>query len=155
MQLYLLRHADAETVALRDDDRTLSEKGLEQARRVARFCEAQKIRPDVILCSPLIRAQQTAKPVADLLKVELITESYLSCGMHPEGAEAQLKGYAKFESVMMVGHEPDLSCLAAHFLGLPDNGNILIKKASLTLIQLHRIAPGAGTLLFSVPARFV
>jgi phosphohistidine phosphatase SixA len=35
MHLYLLRHADADTVAPSDDLRFLSEKGMMQANRVA------------------------------------------------------------------------------------------------------------------------
>ena len=36
MLLYLLRHADANTLAETDDARFLSDKGLAQARKVAR-----------------------------------------------------------------------------------------------------------------------
>ena len=37
MQLFMLRHADAATVAATDDARRLSEKGIDQARKVARL----------------------------------------------------------------------------------------------------------------------
>ena len=49
MHLYLLRHADADTVSLDDDERVLSEKGINQAQRVARFCEAHEIKPALML----------------------------------------------------------------------------------------------------------
>ena len=60
MHLYLLRHADADTVATDDDERFLSEKGVMQTQRVARFCEAHDIKPTLIFTSHIRRAQQTA-----------------------------------------------------------------------------------------------
>jgi phosphohistidine phosphatase SixA len=38
MDLFL-RHADADTEAMTDDARRLSDKGISQARKVAKFCE--------------------------------------------------------------------------------------------------------------------
>ena len=65
MQLYLLRHADADTDAPTDDARPLSEKGIAQAKKVARFCEAHEMHLSLILTSPLRRAHETARPVAE------------------------------------------------------------------------------------------
>lgn len=153
MELFLLRHADANTEAATDDGRRLSEKGESQARKVARFCEDQKLVPDIILTSPVRRAQETATIVAEHLHVDLLEEGWLACGMHPETAATELRGYDRFEKVMIVGHEPDFSRLVAHLIGLADSENIRIRKASLTQLEVGAFAPGGARLCLSAPCR--
>ncbi len=155
MLLYLLRHADAETPAPADDDRVLSEKGHAQARKVAEFCRTQGVKLSRLLSSPLHRAQQTAKPVAEALEVELTIAPWLASGMHPHTALEELRACRSESSVMLVGHEPDFSQLAAHLLGLPTNQAIHIRKASLTLIEIAVFRAGASSLQFSLPCKFL
>ena len=109
MLLYLLRHANADTIAESDDARTLTEKGRAQAKKVAHFCAERELRPEVILASPLPRAQQTAAPIGEKFGVEVIVTPWLASGMMPEGATDALRDYLRFKSVMLVGHEPDFS----------------------------------------------
>lgn len=155
MLLYLLRHADADTPAPDNDDRVLSEKGHSQAKKVARFCVANDMKPSLILTSPLRRAHETAAPVAKALDTELTVARWLGCGLHPETALEELRAIRKQESVMLVGHEPDFSELAAHLLGLPTNQAIIIRKASLTLLELDVFRAGAARLHFTLPCRFM
>jgi phosphohistidine phosphatase len=155
MLLYLLRHANADTPPPEDDDRVLSEKGHEQARKVARFCEAHDVKVSFVLASPLRRAQETAKPVAKALRAELLTESWLTSGMHPHAALEELRAYRSQSAVMLVGHEPDFSQLIAHLLGLPTNMAIHIRKASLTLLEITAFRAGGASLLFSLPCRLM
>ena len=155
MLIYLLRHADAETPAASDDERSLSDKGIAQARKVARFCEAHDIKPSLALTSPLRRTQETAQLVTGVLQVELQIAPWLASGMHPHAAMEELRAHRSLDSVMLVGHEPDFSSLAAHLLGLPTNNNIHVRKASLTLIDLDIFRPGAGSLLFSLPSKLM
>ncbi len=155
MLLYLLRHADANTVAETDDARFLSDKGLAQATKVSRFCEAHDLRPAILITSPVRRAHDTAFAVSNLLRVELIVARWLACGMSPETALDQLRDYAKFPSVMLVGHEPDFSLLASHLLGLPNHGHMKIRKGSLTLLDVEPLRAGAATLEYSVPCKLM
>ena len=152
MQLYILRHADADTEAATDAARTLSEKGEEQAREVARFCSRHEIQPDAIFASPLIRAQQTAKPVAKDLRLEVTTARWLTCGATPEGILAELAALKDVAAAMLVGHEPDLGHLIAHLLG-GERGSIHVRKASLTLVEVLVPRKGGGHLEFSIPVR--
>ncbi|MBV8586412.1 MAG: histidine phosphatase family protein, partial [Verrucomicrobia bacterium] len=62
--LFILRHADADTEAPTDAERSLSEKGMDQARKIGRFLRDQGVQLDHILTSPLVRARQTADLVA-------------------------------------------------------------------------------------------
>ena len=155
MLLYLLRHADADTKALSDEARALSEKGKAQAEQVARFCEAHEMQLSVVLTSPVRRAQETAAVVAEKMRAELIIVPWLACGMNSQAALEELRAYRSQGSVMLVGHEPDFSQLAAHLLGLPTNTAINVRKASLTLIDLGFFRAGAGCLQFSLPCKLM
>jgi phosphohistidine phosphatase len=153
--LYLLRHADAETIAASDDARVLSEKGHEQAKKVARFCKAHAMEVSVVLTSPLARAQQTAKPVAEALRADLQVAPWLASGMHPHAALEELRAFRSERALMIVGHEPDFSQLVAHLLGLPTNTAIEIRKASLTLLEIPVFRAGAASLRFTLPCKLM
>jgi phosphohistidine phosphatase len=155
MLLYLLRHADADTPAPSDSARPLSEKGVDQAKKVSRFCEAHDMQLSVVFTSPLRRAHETAKPVAAASRAELIVAPWLASGMHPQSAVDELRSYQNHNSVMLVGHEPDFSQLAAFLLGLPTNNSIHIRKASLTLLELDVFRAGAASLQFSLPCKLM
>ena len=155
MLLYLLRHADADTVAESDDARCLSEKGLAQAKKVARLCEAHDLQPARVLSSPVRRAHETALIVSAHLRAELEVAPWLACGMHPELALEELRDHRQHASVMIVGHEPDFSRLAAHLLGIPDGDRIAVRKASLILLDLENFRAAGAQLQFSVPCRLM
>lgn len=109
----------------------------------------------LILTSPLRRAHETAKPMAAALRAELMIVPWLASGMHPEAALEELRAYRSQTSVMLVGHEPDFSQLAAHLLGLPTNNAIHVRKGSLTLLELDVFRAGAATLQFSLPCKLM
>jgi phosphohistidine phosphatase len=149
LTLYILRHAEAEPEARTDAERTLTSKGREQAKAIGRFCFEQAIVPAVILTSPLVRAEQTAKLVWKELgeKTKLETIQFLSAGMSPESAFAHLTKLSGLGSLMLVGHEPDLSEFLAASLGAPSE-SIRLRKAALAKLTLPETKPGVGTLEF-------
>lgn len=156
MIVYFLRHADAEPDAARDFDRKLTPKGLEQAEKAGKFLVRYGLIPSVILASPVVRARQTAKIVAQRLgDAELVEAPWLACGMTSESCLRELASYKQQESVMLVGHEPDFSETIAALIGMPDPNGINIRKASLTAVDLYALAPGAGQLQFLVPSRLM
>jgi phosphohistidine phosphatase len=155
MNLYLLRHAEAIDHAKKDADRYLTDKGVSQAKTVARFCRDFGIVPDVILTSPYRRAEETADIVARKLGVKLVTAPFLISGMQPEDAFREWDGYSSLASVMLVGHEPDFSQLTAELIGLPEGSRIQLRKASLTHLEFEQPSPGSATLHFVLPVKFM
>jgi phosphohistidine phosphatase len=156
MFLYFLRHAEAEDAASSDFERRLTVKGQEQAEKVGKFCVRYGLVPDVILTSPVVRAEQTARAVSRHLDDrKLVVERWLACGMSPEACLESLGGYTKLDHVMLVGHEPDFSSTVAACIGMPDPGSLCIRKASLTAVDLPRLRPGFGTLEFTMPVRLM
>ena len=156
MLLYLIRHAEAEPHRPEDFSRCLTEKGFKQARRIGCFMKEQCLRPEVILTSPVVRARETAEIVAKLLGKQPLTEApWAACGMKPDVALAELSGYAKLDSVMIVGHEPDLSFLIASLIGLERSASIQVAKTSLIGVNLPRLQFGSGILQYLLPVKFL
>ncbi len=156
MLICLLRHAEAEPYQKDDFSRRLTGKGKTQAGRVGEFLARHTITPDLILTSPVLRARETAEIVSQKLgNIDLTEVSWLACGMSPETALAELAAYAPFQSMMIVGHEPDFSALVASFIGLRTSASIDLSKASLTGIDLARLTPGSGVLRFFLPVKLV
>ncbi len=156
MLLYVFRHADAVSVAASDDERPLSEKGMAQVKKVARFCSNNELLPDMILTSPIRRAQKTAEIFSVETDVKrVLSVEFLRSGMTPEQAIKELADYKEFASVMIVGHEPDFSELVASLLGMPDRERLRLRKASLTAIDVPELKPAAGILQFSIPVKLM
>ena len=155
MFLYLFRHAEAVSVASSDAARVLTEKGVKQAKDVGRFCLKNRLLPELILTSPYCRSEQTARLFAEEINQpnSVLIAPFLACGMDPETALAELADYKELDSVMIVGHEPDLGWLASKLLGARHSGKIKIRKASLTVFELDVTRPESAELQFSIPAQ--
>lgn len=120
MRIYLVRHGDAvpEERAGSDRDRWLTERGRDGARALARSLREHAIEVDVILASPLPRAVQTAELLAHGLGFEgpVVTRRCLEPAGSPLVAAAEIA--AAGARVLVVSHEPVISALGAHLLGL-------------------------------------
>lgn len=156
MVAYFLRHADAEPRASSDHERKLTPKGLEQAEKVGKFLLRCGLVPEIILTSPVVRARQTAKIVAEILgETDFSEVDWLACGMTSETCLMELKACQEKASVLLVGHEPDFSETIAAMIGLSDTEAIKVRKASLTGVELLNFQAGQGQLHFLVPARLM
>jgi phosphohistidine phosphatase len=167
MQLFLIRHAEAESAAATDETRALTARGSKQARSIGKFCLEHGVVPRVILSSPLMRAEETARLVADELdspKLVKISE-FLRAGMTAERALASLsenfadlmkreKHSETAASIMLVGHEPDFSNLAGVLIG-GRASSVHFRKATLMGLTLQELKPGAATVEFLIPVKWV
>src|SRR5437764_14477723 len=71
LHLYLIRHAEAVPHGdpnYADDDRPLTDLGRRQAKALGKALAAHGVQFDVILCSPLPRAKETAEGLLAGLK---------------------------------------------------------------------------------------
>jgi len=153
MQLLLLRHGKAEdrhAMQQTDFSRSLLEKGHEQARNAARLLSASGSLPEIVLCSPLLRARETAETFTQSANMPgPVMQSWLACGMTPETALSELRGFSDFNRVMIVGHEPDFSQFIQYLLG-SNADSIEIRKGSLTCVEVFPPSR-AATLRFLIP----
>ncbi len=150
LKLYLLRHAPAaaRTPGTADEARPLTPEGRARMRREARGMETLELSFDRCLCSPLLRARQTAACLrgghggAPLCPEPLICPALAPGG----GAEKLVAGLFRLRPapgrVLLVGHEPDLSRLvSALCCGGPEALAAPLKKGGL--VRLSMDSPSA------------
>ena len=117
MRLYLVRHAEAEP-GEPDELRKLTPEGREQARALGRRLRAEGARPATILTSPLLRARETGGELARALEVEAEPDERLAPGATADDVRAAVAG--RGDEVVVVGHQPDCSQIAAALTGGPE-----------------------------------
>lgn len=153
MELYFLRHGDAvsgEAWKGKDAQRPLSAQGAalmeREAVAIARLCP----RVDVMLCSPLVRARQTAEIVARKLgRPELPeAEERLSPGFGVDELAAILRERHGAGALMLIGHEPDFSRVISACIG---GGRVEVKKGSLLRVDLEKASSLSGVLAWNLP----
>jgi phosphohistidine phosphatase len=139
--LYLMRHGIAVERGSSDfsDDaaRPLTPKGKKKLEEIAAGLIRIGFAVDWILTSPLVRAEETAKIVADSLASKVPLD--VCDALKPGGSHADLKAFLGDHpgrnSVLLVGHEPDLSTLAARLIGAGRHANLAFKKGGCCLIE--------------------
>jgi phosphohistidine phosphatase len=114
MLVFLVRHAHADK-GDPDDLRPLSERGRDEARDVAAQLAGHDTPPALVLSSPLLRARQTAEPIAHASGAELRVDERLAPGLTPDRLLAALDDEPG--PVAVVGHQPDFSEIAFALTG--------------------------------------
>lgn len=143
MQVYLLRHGIAEEGAgISDADRSLTNEGRQKLKHVLTTVEASDVAVDLILTSPLKRAVQTAEIAAEVLgyKQESVRTRALTPSATPEEAWEELRVHKDVGSVLLVGHNPLFSHLAAFLLNAP-NMQIDFKKGAMMNVEIVSFRP--------------
>jgi phosphohistidine phosphatase len=143
MELFILRHGIAvergDLDYLNDATRPLTAEGRRQLRQTCAALRKMKLRFDLILSSPLVRARQTAEIVAAELKLKKRLE--FSDALKPEGDATALVGELKnhkpqAKTVLLVGHEPDLSALVSLFVTGKTDAGFALKKGGLAKLEI-------------------
>jgi phosphohistidine phosphatase len=104
VRLFLVRHAEA-APGEPDELRPLTEAGNAAARALGESLAAA--RPDAVLCSPLLRARETADHIARAAGVTPTPDERLAPGAGLDDVTAAVTG--KGDTVIVVGHQPDCS----------------------------------------------
>jgi len=155
MNLYLVRHADAEKTppGKKDEERRLSKEGKERILGAAEqwFYFIKKI--DLICTSPFIRAVETAEIIARCLeyKSEIIKNKVLAPGSSTRDL-IELINALDGNDIMVVGHQPDLS---EHVSNLISSNGALVdfKKAAIAKISFNGKANlSKGYLEYLIPS---
>ncbi len=112
MKIILFRHA--EKAYSTSNNPPLSERGNQQANRIAELISAGKIpRPDVLLCSPKIRTFQTLLPVSALLKIEIKQMKELDERLSTESSAQYFQRVQN--TISWLGHQKSNVLLVTHF----------------------------------------
>ena len=151
MEVYILRHgiaAERGGISYPNDDRPLTEEGIEKMQKAAKGIAELIPRVDVILTSPLERARHTAQIAAEALSCEanVKTCKELLPGTSVAELAESLRSLRVKERLMLVGHEPGLSQFASYLIGSAASV-IEFKKGSLCRIDVDKVPPSKSGVL--------
>lgn len=150
--VYIMRHGIAADPApgMSDADRALTAEGVRKTERAAVGLQRIGVKPDVILSSPLRRAEETARLVADVLTPNASIELFppLAGGFAVEDVVKGLRPHRQVRELLLVGHQPDLGQLASYLMtGAANLAPLPFKKAGVAAIELGSVPPRSAGLL--------
>jgi len=134
-----------------DGERSLTTSGHDRTKRAARGLSRVMSPPDAICSSPLLRALQTALWVTKAFggKARVSTSDALLPEAGPDDVR-QLISVAEGTTIVLVGHEPNLSRSLADLLGVPEvRANL--RRAGCVAVRLDE--EGRGTLEWMLTPR--
>lgn len=149
MDFYILRHAIAlerTTPGIKSDfDRPLSPDGEQKLRRVAKALRNLELTFELVLSSPYVRARETAELVTAAfgIRKRLELQDSLGADGNPREFLAELAARQPAPaSVLVVGHEPYLSTMAALLLTGTARSCVTLKKAGICKLTIDRLRVG-------------
>ncbi len=157
MKLLLLRHAIAEerlgsaTSGEADRLRPLTEDGARKMRQGARGIARLLPELALVVTSPAVRCRATAELVAAQYSRKLVLRELgeLAPDGDSTGVVEFLHAQRALPAVACVGHEPNLSQLAALLLVGKERSFLELRKGGACLLDFAgRVAPGAALLLW-------
>jgi phosphohistidine phosphatase len=154
MQLFIVRHGIAvdreDPKCPADPDRFLTDEGIEKTSQVAKGVAEVGAIPDLMVTSPYLRALQTAEIFAEQLeysKQKIRKSDFLLPGAEPLQLFRELAKDKDLSVVFVFGHAPHLDDVVATALGVKHHISSL-KKAGVALIELRRLVPPSGELIW-------
>jgi phosphohistidine phosphatase len=160
MNLFFLRHASAgmrRANPLLDVKRPLDKDGKRQCLHLAHILNELKVQFDLIVSSPLKRSLQTASLVGTETGYE--SKILLSNALAPDATfrdfQKLLSECQKYENLLVVGHNPNLSQFLASVLVAPSSTTlptIRLRKGTLARVSIAR---GPATLQLLLDPRTV
>ncbi len=149
VKLYFLRHGIAydreEWTGENDELRPLTDEGVDQMKDEAKAIRDLKLKLDVIVTSPLVRARDTATIVAKKLDLDIQESDLLKPGFDVHALTALLGQNPNAKRVMVVGHEPDFSSVVGQLIG---GGSVVMSKGGLARVDITTQDPLRGELVW-------
>ncbi len=136
--LYLMRHAKAAwpKSGQSDFDRPLTQHGQSDAREMGRRLNERNVQPDAVVCSAAERTRETFK----LLELEAASTVFDE-NIYEAAASILLETIQsldnRFDSAMLIGHNPSMSWLASQLGGI-NIGNMPAGAVATIRLETHR-----------------
>ena len=150
MLLTLMRHGIAESFAGSDASRALTPQGKDIVRDVVRGLKAGGWLPGAIVCSPLVRSQQTAALIEEQfpgVPVEVLNQV-----IHTDPELFDEISWLGLVDPVIVGHNPGISRLAGRLIGA---SHLAFEPATVACYRLDSLPPrNPGQLLWFAPPSF-
>jgi phosphohistidine phosphatase len=149
MQVFVLRHGQAETQQITDEARNLTARGQSDIAASARASLTELRNVQEIWASPLVRAQQTAQIVYQILVDHGINPLMKTTDqIAPESNPAVLFNMLQAShsnSILVVSHQPFVGNFIGGFCGGPP-GAYPMDTGSMALIECNVAARSCGEL---------
>lgn len=154
MQLLIIRHAIAEEredfakKGEGDDDRPLTAFGKRRMQRNAQGLRRIASHIEVLAASPLVRAQQTARIVAEEYRIrDIQTVDALRPDRRSRELITWLSKQDADATIAVVGHEPHLGTLITWCVSGVERPGLTLKKGGVALVEFEgKPGPGKGAL---------
>ena len=161
MQLYIVRHGIAidreDPQCPAEAERYLTEEGIEKTKQVAKAISALRLQVDLMVSSPYVRAMQTAEIFAgafEYSKQKITKTDALLPGAQASLFFRELAKEKQAATVFCFGHAPNVDELVAAAVGAKHQITAM-KKAAVAALELKRISPPAGQLIWLVTPKLV
>lgn len=146
MILYIIRHAIAAPAGQAGEDdsqRPLTDKGRRKMRKIAHGLKELEAQIDLILTSPYLRADQTARILAKtfgLKKSQVVPTENLTPAGYPDQLISEInEKYGEFQNIALVGHEPSLGNLASVLVAGDPTLALTLKKGGICRLSLESL----------------
>ncbi|WP_371186087.1 phosphohistidine phosphatase SixA [Thalassotalea maritima] len=157
MNIYIMRHGDAQIGNFEDKKRPLTETGELEVKVMAKWLAGKRCQFDAIFASPYLRAQQTAQVLVHEIAIDLPVHTLDL--LTPDGDAKQVHDYLdgmlaieKWQNILLVSHMPLVSYLSGQLTA--DQHTPLFPTASIAEIDYdQRLMRGSITQQFS-PTNF-
>lgn len=121
MKIFIMRHGEAEIMASSDQQRPLTAHGQQQSLQQAHKLQQQGIRPQRVLVSPYLRAQQTFEQVNQAFNPPLSLETWQQ--LTPYGDEKLVADYLAvlkqqgIDCLLIISHLPLVGSIVSELCG--------------------------------------
>jgi phosphohistidine phosphatase len=138
MQIFVMRHGQAEMVAPSDEQRPLTETGIKEAKFIGQWLLKNNTIFDCVFVSPYVRAQQTADALIGEFS-DVVKRKTLGI-ITPEDSAKDVHDYLdavcveeQYQNILLVSHMPLVSYLVAELT--TDYAMPMFQTASVAQIE--------------------
>ncbi|AIN47276.1 phosphohistidine phosphatase SixA [Candidatus Palibaumannia cicadellinicola] len=148
MPIIIMRHGDAIIKAVNDIERSITDRGRDQSRLIARYLSDRVINIELVLVSPYLRARQTLDVLREHLVLPLAQEEVMQ-ELIPSGNAQLICSYLKalhkkgVSNVLVISHLPLVSYLVSYLC--PTEYPLILATSAVACIELDTIT-NSGTM---------
>ncbi|MCZ8157504.1 MAG: phosphohistidine phosphatase SixA [Leptospira sp.] len=155
MKIILVRHGEAEdpSSATSDQSRRLTEKGESDIHKIGRFIKSSPLKVSQVFYSPYTRTRLTAEILSKEIAFSGEPTSYdvLAAGARCSDILSCLVSLNNSDTVLLVGHNPDITLFAAELLGNASTSeNLVFMPGSSIAINVAREKFAHGQIIWAI-----
>lgn len=140
-----IRHAKPLNTGFADELlRPLSKEGIATQKEVVEKLKKKGYRPNLILCSPILRAVQTAEIISKIFSIDIIETNALGYDFDAEQLLAFFPLPEQNQTIILVGHAPMLAEFVNEMTGKKALPFGLSKSSAAVFAFNHKIQPGSA-----------